>query len=148
MSMTTVKAAVIVAMQTITDIGFVEARDGMTQGLPWEDATIAHPLPLWTVKLAQSECLKQSLGQKLMQHTYAIRGYFPHSFEADSESVWDGYIAAIADKFKSDPAISVCSKTIPPRLQENDFVMYGAEGGAVLCHYARIELQCQEWINA
>jgi len=148
MSVITVKAAVIAAMQEISNIGLVEGRDGRTEALPWEDATVDYPLPLWVVKLTGSEHIKQSLGQKLDQHTFTIRGYFPHSFEADSEAVFDGYIAAIKEKFKADPALDVCAKTLPPRLLENDFVMYGAQTGQALCHFARIELQCQEWISA
>lgn len=150
MSIVTVKAAVIAKMRTIENIGMVEGRQGRTVQLPWEDATSDAVRPLWVVSLSRSGLaagdIAKSIGAKCHEHLFQIRGYLPHNFDANTEGTFEAYLDAIRAAFKANPALDVCAQTFPPTIIENIFVQYGAEGGAVLCHYVLIELRTQEWV--
>jgi len=148
MSIAITKAAVLVAMRAITGIGLVDGNAGRTEGLPWEVSTGAVK-PLWTVHLAKGAGLaldKPKLnGTMVLGYTWHIKGYFPFDFEASSEEAFDAYLDLVQAKFKSFKSLSTCSHTEPIQVLENDFVMYQGSGGAVLCHYALIELQTESW---
>ena len=131
--------AVVTELQKVTNIGLVEGKMGRRIGLPWETTL----QPLWAVTVAKESLSSrhQPMGSKCWSIVLRIRGYFPHSFEEDSDTTWLTYLDAVTDKLSPEPAISICAMTEPPILVENDYVMYGD----VLCHFALLEFRVEEW---
>lgn len=142
MSMETVRDALV---DTIAagSVGVVEGRRGRTQSLPWNGLEI---LPLWNVSVRRNS-LTQGMRQPIggsptcWDTVFAVRGYFPHSFDEDSETTWLEYLDTLSVLLTPSPALDVCSITTPPSLLENDFIFYGE----VLCHFATFEFHTQEW---
>lgn len=148
MSIPTVKVAVIDALETIANMGIVEGESGRVEGLPWEDKTSPLVLPLWVVTLGPSEMTSRTIGVKSFTHTWEIRGYYPHNFEGHSQETWEAYLQAVVSLFKKDPAITVCTQTVPPRIVSgSEFVQYKSKMGSVLCHYSLIEFRTTEAVR-
>jgi hypothetical protein len=148
MSAVTIKAATIDVLEALPDIGLVESRKGRIEGLPWEGGYIK---PLWEVSLVGSKLapgVQSSASNKCFERTLRITGYMPHNFDSDTESAWDVFITStLPDAFVSGSAINGCAKNSVLELLDNDFVTYKAKSGAVLCHYAVLEIRAQEWVN-
>lgn len=145
MSMESVRDALVEELSN-ANIGAVEGRRGRVHSLPWEGLEI---LPLWNVSVKKDQLtpgMKQPIGSRgsgtsCFETVFSIRGYFPHSFEEDSETTWLRYLDTVSVILTPSPALGVCSITIPPTLLENDFIFYGE----VLCHFATFEFHTQSW---
>ena len=140
MSMVIVRDALI---DKLENVGLVEGRQGRTTGLPWTDGSI---LPLWTVTCIHSGLapgvVQPMGGNKCFERVFRLRGFFPHLFDADSDTTWLQYLDTVMDLLSPQPALDICTQTTPPVLMENDFIMYGE----VLCHFAVFNFATQEWM--
>lgn len=146
MNLVAIKANLITTMLEITDIGFVDSCDGRVQNLPWEGNDI---LPLWVVTVDNGQDLDtddypSTVSTSWYEHSFQIKGYLPFSFEASNGDVWDAYLQAVVNKLSPKPALDVCAETQAPSIDTNDYVMYGAGDGAVLCHYAELTFKAIE----
>ena len=142
MSVRIVRDTIVETLSEITDIGIVEGRQGRKESLPWTNMQSATVLPLWTVTCVQSRWTEpKTIGGKFYEHTFRIRGFYPHNFDADSDTTWTDYIDKVRDKLDVQPAIAICSMTDPPSLVQNDFVLYGD----VLCHFCLFDFRVEEW---
>lgn len=132
-----VQTAIIAVIKNLDEIGYVDDAIGRATGLPWENAK-GDNLPLWVVTIGTPcEPNVRHTGLRVWDLKWDIRGYMLHSFSGRSTVKWLGYLDAIMDALKADPAISVCSHTEPPSLIEEDLVHYGGQAGAPIVHYAR-----------
>jgi len=150
MSIVLTKAKIVTTLSGVSNIGFVDDREGRAEGLPWEDNTV---LPLWVVKFAKNikpeASSKAYLGAQLSGQSYHIKGYFPWNYEQNSELAWDTYLDLVQGAFSSTSPLGVaCSKVDPVEVLENDFVMYKASSGLTLCHYSLLEVSVELWENS
>lgn len=148
MSATTIKAALIDEIDGLAELGLVEGRYGRQAGLPWEDevnGVKALGVVTW-VRQELNPDMPETLGARCWQYTYNVQVFLPMDFELNTEARFDGILEDVLDELGPDPALSVCATTEPPRLVTNDYVMYGALRGEVLCHKGVIEFKASEWI--
>lgn len=147
MNLVAIKANLISTLQEISAIGFVDSCDGRTQNLPWGGSDV---LPLWVVNIDSSQMLESEEYMSTVsviwyEHSFKIKGYFPFSFDASSGDMWDYYLEAVVEKLSPRPALDVCVETQAPSIDMNDYIMYGAGDGAVLCHYAELTFKAIEY---
>lgn len=147
MSIVLLQAAIISTLQEITDIGFVDDAEGRTDNLPWNGSDV---LPLWVVTVSGGQTLDSddfpsTVSGTFREHQFEIKGYFPFNFDAQSGAIWNAYLDSVVEQLSPIPALDVCSFTEPPSLDENDYVMYGAADGAVLCHYSKLTFKAIEY---
>lgn len=149
MALASIQAALVQLLASL-NVGAVDATEGRQESLPWGDPNQPN-LPFWTVTLVRSnekDGEGRTLGAVCLQHTWALQGYWPHNFEAETGRRWLEYLDVVIDALKPNPGLTVCALTRPVRIVEQDYVLFrlGHEGGNVVCHFARMEFVTEEWV--
>lgn len=120
-------------LKGIANIGLVED-EGRTESLPFPD-------PLWNVRYENGTvAIMSGSDDQPADQVFSIRGYMPCAFGMKTSAKWDGLLDLIIDAFKAQKRFAGIALIQELATKENNYVMYGAAKGAILCHFVHINI--------